>query len=53
MSGGGDFIWGTGRRKTAVARVRIRAGSGEFLVNNKEYKTYFPTDAMRPAATVP
>ena len=27
------FIWGTGRRKTAVARVRIREGTGQFVVN--------------------
>lgn len=32
-----------GRRKTSVARVYIRQGKGEILVNNKEYKTYFST----------
>ncbi len=31
----------TGRRKTAVARVRITAGHGKFLVNGKELKDYF------------
>ena len=49
----GDFIWGTGRRKTAVARVRVRSGKGEFQVNGKELKTYFPTDAMRRLAEGP
>jgi small subunit ribosomal protein S9 len=36
------FIWGTGRRKTAVARVRIREGSGKFVVNGQEVNVYFP-----------
>ena len=35
------FYWGTGRRKTAVARVRIKAGTGKFLVNNREAAAYF------------
>ena len=41
-----NYIWGTGRRKTAVARVRVRAGSGEFRVNGKPFATYFPTIEM-------
>ena len=49
----GNFIWGTGRRKTAVARVRVRDGSGEFKVNGKDFDTYFPTDAMRVLAFGP
>ena len=28
-----QFTWGTGRRKTAVARVRIREGTGQFIIN--------------------
>ena len=37
-----DFAWGTGRRKTAVARVRVLPGSGEiFLVNGRPLDTYF------------
>jgi small subunit ribosomal protein S9 len=35
------FYWGTGRRKTAVARVRLKAGSGKYLVNDKEVDVYF------------
>lgn len=35
------YIWGTGRRKTAVARVRIRDGSGLFLVNGQPVEDYF------------
>ncbi|MHC4549119.1 MAG: 30S ribosomal protein S9 [Planctomycetota bacterium] len=50
---GGDFVWGTGRRKTAVARVRLRAGQGEFRINRKSFKEYFATDAMRVLAFGP
>jgi small subunit ribosomal protein S9 len=35
-------FWGTGRRKTSTARVRIREGSGLFLVNDREVPDYFP-----------
>ena len=34
--------WGTGRRKTAVARVRIREGRGTIIVNGKTLEEYFP-----------
>lgn len=37
----GGYWWGTGRRKTAVARVRIRPGSGKFLVNERQIDDYF------------
>lgn len=37
----GGFIWGTGRRKSAVARVRIRPGSGQFKVNKRDIREYF------------
>jgi len=33
--------WGTGRRKTAVARVRLRPGSGEFRINGRDIDTHF------------
>ncbi len=35
------YYQGTGRRKTAVARVRLFPGSGEFIVNNKKPEKYF------------
>lgn len=38
---GGGYHWGTGRRKNAVARVRVRLGTGEFQVNGKPVKEYF------------
>ena len=37
-----SFIWGTGRRKNAIARVRICEGDGKFLINNREVKDYLP-----------
>ncbi|MBL3593484.1 MAG: 30S ribosomal protein S9 [Synergistaceae bacterium] len=37
-----DFFWGTGRRKTAVARVRVRSGEGKVLVNGRSVENYFP-----------
>ncbi len=39
-----SFVWGTGRRKNAIARVRICDGDGKFLVNNREVKEYLPRD---------
>lgn len=42
----GDCL-GTGRRKTAVARVRVRAGSGKIVVNDREFEQYFLNDAER------
>jgi small subunit ribosomal protein S9 len=38
----GDEIIATGRRKTAVARVRLRAGKGEITVNGRDLDVYFP-----------
>ncbi len=37
----GGYFWGTGRRKTSVARVRIRPGKGELKINNRELEKYF------------
>ncbi len=39
----GDEIIATGRRKTAVARVRLRPGNGEIVINGKEFEVYFPS----------
>jgi small subunit ribosomal protein S9 len=47
-----DFI-GTGRRKTAVARVRMAAGSGKIVVNGRPFENYFPTDTLRTVASAP
>ena len=41
-STGPDVIWGTGRRKSSVARVRVKPGTGRVLVKGRDYKDYFP-----------
>lgn len=38
-----QFTWGLGRRKTAVARVRMKPGAGGFLVNGRPYDEFFRT----------
>lgn len=47
-----EFL-GTGRRKTAIARVRLAAGSGKIVVNGRPFETYFPTDALRTVVVQP
>ncbi len=49
----GGFWWGTGRRKSSVARVRIKAGKGKLLVNKKELKDYFVREQDRKAVLAP
>ena len=45
--------YGTGRRKSSVARVFLRPGSGAFRVNNKPFDEYFVTDTQRIVAKQP
>jgi small subunit ribosomal protein S9 len=40
-------IWATGRRKTAVARVRLVPGAGTITVNDRTLEDYFPRDTAR------
>lgn len=40
-----------GRRKTAVARIYVKKGKGKITVNNKDYKTYFPTGTLQYVVT--
>jgi len=47
------FVWGTGRRKTAVARVRIRDGTGTFIVNDLEVDKYFELETQRNDVRAP
>ena len=42
--------YGTGRRKSSVARVFLRPGNGKFTVNSKPFEEYFVTEAQRVAA---
>src|ERR1700679_3618154 len=45
--------YGTGRRKSAIARVFLRPGTGEWKVNGKPFETYFVTEQQRVAAKRP
>jgi small subunit ribosomal protein S9 len=47
------YWWGTGRRKCAVARVRIRPGSGKLIVNKKELDDFFSREQDRKAVVAP
>jgi small subunit ribosomal protein S9 len=39
--------YGTGRRKTSTARVYLRPGAGNVIVNRKAFDTYFPNETLR------
>ncbi|MCL5005856.1 MAG: 30S ribosomal protein S9 [Acidobacteria bacterium] len=39
--------WGTGRRKTAVARVKLQPGTGKIQVNHQPFEHYFPSEVLR------
>lgn len=41
------YLWGTGRRKTAVARVRVAAGSGKISINGRELNDYLVNERDR------
>jgi small subunit ribosomal protein S9 len=45
--------YGTGRRKSSVARIFLRPGSGEFKVNGRAFEQYFVTESQRSAAKQP
>ena len=47
-----EFL-GTGRRKTAVARVRLASGSGKITVNGRAFDNYFTLETQRSQATMP
>ena len=52
-----DRINTIGRRKTAISRIYMSAGSGAISVNGKDYKQYFPTEVLQivlnqPFATI-
>ncbi len=48
-----EYVWGTGRRKTAVARVRLNPGKGSITVNRKPHDEYFKTDQDRQRVISP
>ena len=44
---------GTGRRKTAVARVLLATGTGKIVVNGRAFENYFPIESLRMVAAQP
>ncbi len=42
-----ERFYGTGRRKTSVARVWIRSGSGRVVINRRAFEDYFPRETLR------
>lgn len=47
------FINATGRRKTSTARVRLKPGSGEFIINGKKIEDYLVRPVLRLIANQP
>jgi small subunit ribosomal protein S9 len=47
-----EFL-GTGRRKSAIARVRLAAGTGKILVNGRALENYFTLEAQRAVVLQP
>jgi len=47
MAASKEEIWATGRRKSAVARVRMNPGTGKIKVNGQVIEEYFPSEAVR------
>ena len=48
-----DVINKIGRRKTAVARIYFKEGSGKITVNNRDYKEYFPLATLQYVVNQP
>ena len=48
-----DVHTATGRRRTSVASVRLKAGSGKIEVNKREFNDYFPTTTLQTAVLRP
>ncbi len=48
-----SLVQTTGRRKRAVARVRVKPGSGEMTVNGRTLEDFFPSDTHRMMITEP
>ncbi len=47
------MYWGTGRRKKAVARVRLVPGDGKFLINKRPLEEYFGYETLKMVARSP
>ena len=53
MAVNNPWTWGLGRRKSAIARVRLKSGAGGFVVNGKPIEDYFVTIQTRQRARQP
>lgn len=53
MADKAGYEWGTGRRKTAIARVRLRPGNGKILINGRDYRQYFPVHRLQMTVEAP
>jgi len=42
-----SYVWGTGKRKCAIAQVRLLPGKGEIIINDKPYQEAFPRTEHR------
>jgi small subunit ribosomal protein S9 len=42
-----DYTITIGRRKASIARVYLKEGKGEIVINGKDYKTYFPVEQLQ------
>src|SRR5438270_10894806 len=49
----GDYYYGTGRRKSAVARVFLKPGNGDFVVNGKPFDEFFGREPGRMVVRQP
>ncbi len=49
----GNYYYGTGRRKTSVARVFMKTGTGKFIVNEKSIDDFFSRDTGRMVVRQP
>lgn len=48
-----EVINALGRRKTAIARVYMQKGKGNIVINDKDYKQYFPVTTLQTSVTKP
>ncbi|MCX6901757.1 MAG: 30S ribosomal protein S9 [Verrucomicrobia bacterium] len=48
-----QYTWAVGRRKTAIARVRLAPGTGKWTVNGKLVEDYFPIESHRTVIQQP
>jgi small subunit ribosomal protein S9 len=53
MAADTEKFWGTGKRKSSVARVRLFSGTGDIVVNSRALEDYFPRETSRMVINQP